>query len=131
MTKYIFRIFSNIRIELDFSRRKRVERKLSSTSCHRFVDRHSAHDFRDTTHIRITLSAKSYISIRHSGKAASIRAAVPDMRYGGGAPKKERERDAVVVGIRIHEWGDISYAWLPSTALLGSMGLTSPYDKIA
>lgn len=62
-------------------------------------------------------SAKRYISIRHSGKASSIRAAVPDMRCGGGAPKKERGtregRDGVVVGIRIHEWGDISYAWLP------------------
>lgn len=99
--------------------------------CTRFVDRRLAHDFRDTPHIRIILSAKRYISIKHSGKAASIRAAVPDMRCGEGAPKKERERNAVVVGIRIHEWGDISYAWLPSTALLGSMGLTSPYDKIA
>lgn len=58
-------------------------------------------DFRDTPHIRITLSAKRYISIRHSGKAASI----PGLRFricGGGAPKKERET-GIVVGIRIHE----------------------------
>lgn len=84
--------------------------------------------------------APRYISIRHSGRASSIRAAVPDMQAGETAccRRKSRgnERDTVVVivvvvGIRIHEWEDISNAWLPYTALLGSMGFTSPYDKIA
>lgn len=39
--------------------------------------------------------------------------------------------DAVVVGIRIHEWEDISNAWLPYTALVSDLwGLRARMIKL-
>lgn len=108
-------------------------------------ERRSANDF--SAHPAYSCSAKVYFnkayleakppSIRARGSEYAIRPrrgrCVVEERAGSddGMEGTERDGGVVVVGIRIHEWEDISNAWLPYTALHGSMGFTSPYDKIA
>lgn len=110
---------------------ERESRENSPLRCTKFVDRHGARDFRDTPHIRITLSAKRYISIRHSGKAASIRAVVPDMRRRRAEERAGNRRRTASSSVSEFMNRETLVTRGYPVPLLGSMGLTSPYDKIA